>query len=465
MKIQFWGAAEEVTGSCMLVTSGKRKILLDCGLFQGTRKEELRNTQGFPFNPSDVDAVILSHAHIDHSGRLPLLLKAGFKGKIYTHRASRDLCHILLQDSAYLNEKDADVENRKRVRKGLKKIEPLYSRQDARKVMRKFKGLEYNEIHELYPEIKFRLRDAGHILGSAIVELWLNEAGENRKITFSGDLGHADIPILRNPQFIDESDWVIMETTYGDRCHRRMPETINEIGEIIHSARRDGGNILIPAFAVGRTQEILYIFAKYRDRWQLDQWNIFLDSPMAIETTDIYLGYQDLYDKEAIQLIKNKTIDNVLPGLHISRTPNQSMQLNKIKSGAIIIAGSGMCTGGRIKHHLKHNIWKRECHLMIVGFQARGTLGRALVDGAKRIRLWGETINVNANIHTVGGLSAHADQHGLLQWYSRFRGNPRLILAHGEKEAMTSFYEKLNSGQRSRTLIPQYGDEVDLLNQ
>jgi len=464
MNIQFYGAAEEVTGSCALVTVGKRRILLDCGLFQGTKSDEARNSHPFPFIPAQIDAVILSHAHIDHSGRLPLLVKSGFKGKIYTHKASRDLCNILLQDSAYLNEKDAEIENRKRERKGLKKIEPLYTRQDARKVIRKCKGLEYGEIYELYPEIKFRLRDAGHILGSAILEIWLLEAEQSRKITFSGDLGHSDIPILRNPEFIENSDWVIMETTYGDRCHRPMADTIQEIGEVIKSARTDGGNILIPAFAVGRTQEILYFFAKYYEQWQLDDWNIFLDSPMAIATTDTYLKYKDLYDEEALQLFYNRSIDEVLPKLHLSRTPVQSMQLNKIKSGAIIIAGSGMCTGGRIKHHLKHNIWKRACHLMIVGFQARGTTGRALVDGAKKIRLWGETINVAANIHTIGGLSAHADQHGLYRWYSNFKKRPKLILVHGEMQAMASFSEYLAKQEITDFRTAKYTDEINLLD-
>jgi len=448
----------------MLVSVGRRRILLDCGLFQGSKADEAKNRQDFPFNPAQIDAVILSHAHIDHSGRLPLLQKAGFKGQIYTHNASRDLCNILLQDSAFLNEKDAEIDNRKRQRKGLKKIEPLYTRQDAKRLIRKCKGLEYGETQEIFPEVKFRLRDAGHILGSAIVELWLTESGHTRKITYSGDLGHADIPILRNPEIIDHSDWVIMETTYGDRCHRSQIKTLKEISEVISSAKADGGNILIPAFAVGRTQEILYLFARYYDAWNLNDWNIFLDSPMAISTTDIYLKYKKLYDEEALQLIGNRAMNEILPKLHLTRTPAQSMQLNKIQAGAIIIAGSGMCTGGRIKHHLKHNIWKRVCHLMIVGFQARGTPGRALVDGAKKIRLWGETISVKANIHTIGGLSAHADQHGLFEWYSRFKNQPRLILVHGEQEAMEKFSKYLTTRQISNYCLAKYNEEINLLD-
>ena len=462
MKIQFWGATEEVTGSCMLVQAGRRRVLLDCGLFQGTPQDEARNSQPFPFTPANIDAVILSHAHIDHSGRLPLLYKSGFKGHIYTQRASKELCNILLQDSAYLNEKDAEIENRKRARKGLKKIEPLYTRQDARKVIRKFKGLEYDKQFELFPEIKFRFRDAGHILGSAIVELWLTEAGQTKKITFSGDLGHPDIPILRNPYKVVDSDIVIMETTYGDRCHRPMADTLAEIGNIITEAKDSGGNILIPSFAVGRSQELLYLFAKHYIDWQLAEWKIFLDSPMAIAATDVYLNHRDLYDEDASKIFLNKKIDALLPGLHISHTANQSMQLNKITSGAIIIAGSGMCNGGRIRHHLKHNIWKRSCHLIIVGFQARGTLGRSMVDGAKHIRLWGETINVNASIHTVGGLSAHADQNSLTQWYNNFKNPSKLILVHGEKEAMHTIYEKLSGRQSTKFLIPQYGNKVEL---
>ncbi|MDH5445958.1 MAG: MBL fold metallo-hydrolase [Gammaproteobacteria bacterium] len=462
MKVQFWGATEEVTGSCMLIKAGTRSILLDCGLFQGTGQEESQNRKAFPFKPENIDAVILSHAHIDHSGRIPLLHKSGFNGHIYTQHASKDLVNILLQDSAFLNEKDADIENRKRQRKSLKQVQPLYTRKDVQKVMRKVKGVDYDIKYNLYPEITFRLRDAGHILGSSIVELYLTEGTKSKKLCFSGDLGHSNIPILRNPEIITEADHVIMEATYGDRFHRSINSTLQEIGEIIKSAIQDGGNILIPSFAVGRTQEILYLFAQYWDEWNLSKWQIFLDSPMAIAATDIYLKHQQLYDTAAISLMKNKKMKDILPNLHISHTANQSMQLNKIKSGAIIIAGSGMCNGGRIKHHLKHNIWRHSCHIIIVGFQAKGTLGRSLVDGAKHIRLWGETITVNAQIHTVGGLSAHADQDGLLSWYQGFHGKPDISLVHGEKEAMQTIRKEFNNRLGKNTLIPSYGDELAL---
>ena len=412
MEIQFVGATKEVTGSCHLLKVGGHKILLDCGLIQGRRKDEARNREPFPFNPGEIDAVVLSHAHIDHSGRIPLLVKAGFKGPVYTQKASRDLCRIMLKDSGYLQEKDAEWDNRKRERKGLSLVEPLYTLDDAQVAMHQFKGIDYNVKKKILPGIMLRFRDAGHILGSAIVELWLEENGVKRKIVFSGDLGNAGEPILRDPTMIDEADLVLMESTYGDRLHRSREATWEEIHEIASTIKNKSGNILIPAFAVGRSQGIIYTFGKNYLDWELDRWEVFLDSPMAIEATEVYVRHSDLYDEEASELWRHAKEKPLLPNLRLTRTANQSMRLNKIHSGAIIIAGSGMCTGGRIRHHLKHNIWRSDCHVIIVGFQARGTTGRALVDGADSIKLWGETIRVAAKIHTVGGLSAHADQAG-----------------------------------------------------
>ena len=463
IKVQILGAADEVTGSCHLVTVGNKRILLDCGLIQGRRKDEERNKDPFPFDPKSIDAVVLSHAHIDHSGRLPMLVKAGFSGPIYTHRASRDLCRIMLKDSAFLNEKDIEWENRKRLRKGLKPVEALYTVEDARAAMSRFKGLVYQKKVKILPDVTLRLNDAGHILGSSIVELWLEDEGQVRKLVFSGDLGRPGMPILQDPAFIQQSDLVIMESTYGDRLHRSWEETLTEIESIVRNTTKSRGNILIPAFAVGRTQEILYMLARYYREWNLERWQIFLDSPLAIEATRVFTRHSDLFDQDMADLWRQNKAQSFLPGLHISRTSNQSMALNRIHSGAIIIAGSGMCSGGRIKQHLKHNIWRRECHVIISGFQARGTLGRSLVDGAKYIRLWGETVRVAATVHTVGGLSAHADQLGLKNWYANFEGRPRLVLVHGETAALETLSNTLKDDLDAPVTIAKYGQVLDLI--
>ena len=463
IKVQIFGAAEEVTGSCHLVTVGNKRILLDCGLIQGRRKDEERNKDPFPFDPASIDAVVLSHAHIDHSGRLPLLVKAGFSGPIYTHRASRDLCRIMLKDSAFLNEKDIEWENRKRLRKGLKPVEALYTVEDARLAMSRFKGLVYQKKVKILPEVTLRLNDAGHILGSSIVELWLEDEDQVRKLVFSGDLGRPGMPILQDPAFIQQADLVIMESTYGDRLHRSWEETLTETENIVQNTANSRGNILIPAFAVGRTQEILYMLARYYEMWKLERWQIFLDSPLAIEATRVFARHSDLFDQDMMDLWRQNKAQSILPGLHISRTSNQSMALNRVHSGAIIIAGSGMCSGGRIKQHLKHNIWRRECHVIISGFQARGTLGRSLVDGAKYIRLWGETVRVAATVHTIGGLSAHADQLGLKNWYANFEGRPRVVLVHGETAAIEALSNTLKDGLDAPVIIAKYGQVLDLI--
>ncbi len=461
--VEFLGAAGEVTGSCHLVTVGKVKILLDCGLIQGRASDEKRNREAFPFDPGSIDAVVLSHAHIDHSGRLPLLIKAGFRGPVYTHRASRDLCRIMLKDSAFLYEKDAEWENRKRARKGLERVEAMYTVEDARLAMKQFKGLVYQQKKRILPKVMLRLNDAGHILGSSIVELWMEDEGQQRKLVFSGDLGRSGMPVLEDPAVISDADLVIMESTYGDRLHRSWQETQKEISEVLSIATKGKGNILIPAFAVGRTQEILYLFGKYYKEWQLDRWQIFLDSPLAIEATRIFMQHSDLFDDEMRALWNKNKQQSILPNLHISRTTNQSMALNRVHSGAIIIAGSGMCSGGRIKQHLKHNIWRSDCHVIISGFMARGTLGRRLVDGAKYIKLWGETVKVAASIHTIGGLSAHADQTGLKNWYDNFDNRPPIVLVHGEGQAQQRLSKVLQTQAKTRVTIAKYGQKIDLM--
>lgn len=462
MNIHFYGAAGEVTGACYLIETGTSRVLFDCGLVQGTPSDEKRNADPFPFDPATIDAVVLSHSHIDHSGRLPLLAKRGFCGPIYTQRASLDLCRIMLKDAGFINEKDVAWTNRKRARKGQKPVEPLYTVHDAELVMQQFVSLNYNETHDITPDIRICLHEAGHILGSAIVEVTLRERGELRKLVYSGDLGVHDAPILRDPAVLRQADCVLLECTYGNRLHRSKEQTISELKEIFTGAQQQKGNILIPAFAVGRTQDLLFLFSKYYDEWQLDQWMIFLDSPMAADATDIYSHYYALFDQEAQQLLDRHRPFSRLPNFKIVESAEESMALNQIRSGAIIIAASGMCTGGRIRHHLKHHLWHKNCHVLVVGFQAQGTLGRALVDGAKYVRIFGESIKVAAQIHTVGGLSAHADQQGLLDWYNQFTHKPPVILVHGEADTRSQFGQLLSQQHAVKVIQPQWGECIDL---
>lgn len=430
MKVEFFGAAGEITGSCHILRVAGRTVLLDCGLIQGGRKQEARNHDEFPFAVSEIDAVILSHAHIDHSGRLPLLVRRGYRGPIYVQNASRDLADILLRDSASLAERDAERRNRKRQRKGKKPVVPLYTADDARKVVQQMVPLRYKEQTELMPGIELQFHDAGHILGSAVVDLRLSEGDKTRRLIFSGDLGQYDTPILNDPVSAGDADLVIMESTYGGRQHRDHAHTVTEIGEIVRAATR--GNIIIPAFAVGRSQELLYQFGKHYDEWNMQGWRIFLDSPLAISASHIYWDYPHLYDDEATRLRKKYNEMPPLPNLHLTESPAESRVINKVRNGAIIIAGSGMCNGGRVVHHLKHNLWRPECHVMIVGYQANGSIGRQLVDGKDFVRIHGDEIRTNATVHTVGGLSAHGDQADLVRWYTGFANRPPVCLVHGD---------------------------------
>jgi len=462
MNIEFLGAAQEVTGSCYLLQVNNKNILIECGMLQGGHDHERHNNDPFPFIASELDAVIISHAHLDHSGRLPMLIKEGFHGDIFTHHATVDLCKIMLLDSAYIHEKEAQWENKKRQRKGLDLLEPIYTKKQAETTLQYFNGLSYDEEFEITDGVKITLRDAGHIIGSAIIELNLTEDNIHKKVVFSGDLGHNSAPILRDPFKVKSADLVIMESTYGDRLHRSWHETWQEVGDIIAHAKSNKGNIIIPAFTVGRTQELLYEFKRHFAQWQLDDWQIFLDSPMGIKATNIYAKYYDVFDSKAKHLNDNQNNIFNLSNLHMSESTEYSMKINQISSGAIIIAGSGMCTGGRIKHHFKHNIWKTNAHILIVGFQAKGTLGRALVDGAKYIHLWGEKIQVKAHIHTVGGFSAHADQQGLLDWYQHFANKPKVVLVHGEPEAMDVLSQKLRHQYKANVTQAHYKQNITI---
>ena len=462
MRVSFYGATQEVTGSCFLLEVGGRRVLVECGLIQGSSEHERHNRDPFPFEVGGIDAVVLTHAHLDHSGRLPLLVKQGYAGPIFTHRATVDLCSIMLEDAAYLAEKEAQRENRRRKEHGDAEVEPLYAREDARRAQDLFVPIEYGEETAIVDGVRLTLRDAGHILGSAIAQFELSEGGKRRRVVFSGDLGHRGAPILRDPEQVQHADLVVMESTYGDRQHRPWQETWKEMGEILSGARNEKGNILVPAFTVGRTQELLYVFSHHFDEWGLGDWRIFLDSPMAIRATEVYDRHARIYDTRARQWHGERHDAFRLPNLSLSETADDSMQINEIHAGAIIIAGSGMCSGGRIVHHLQRNLWRSNAHVMIVGFQARGTPGRALVDGAKTLRIWGEEIEVKAHIHTVGGLSAHADQENLVQWYRRIEGRPRVVLVHGEAEAMDALQQRMQDELEADVVQATYKQTITL---
>lgn len=441
MQLEFFGAAGEVTGSCHIVRVGGAQLLLDCGMVQGGRDAPRRNRQPFPFDAAAIDAVVLSHAHVDHCGRLPLLVKRGFRGPIYTNAACADLVPILLEDSADLAMRDAERANR-----GLppeQHTEPLFDLQDVAGTVRLLKPVAYDTAVELLPGARVRVRDAGHILGSSSVELEVSEGDVTRRLVFSGDLGQYDTPILRDPWRFQSADLVLMESTYGDRRHRGRDDTARELGSILEQAHRDGGNILIPAFAIGRSQEVLYLLAKHFAEWRVDQWRIFLDSPMAIAATRVYWNHPDRYDDEAAHLRAGFQGMPPLPNLVLSASAEDSRAINRVRSGAIIIAGSGMANGGRILHHLKHNLERPECHVVIVGFQAPGTLGRRLVDREPEVHIHGTRVRCASQVHTLGGLSAHGDQADLLRWYESFSPRPPVYLVHGEVPASEALAVKL----------------------
>jgi metallo-beta-lactamase family protein len=462
MHLEFYGAAGEVTGSCHILVVGGRRLLLDCGMIQGGAAPDQRNRAPFPFDAAQVDAVILSHAHIDHCGRLPLLRKRGYRGPIYTNPACRDLLRILLADSATMQERDAERENRRR-RKAHRKqsAEPLYRLDDALEVLQQVRTVGYGQAVEVLPGVELTLRDAGHILGSASVWLRLREGVLERRVVFSGDVGQYDTPILRDPEAGPAADLVLMESTYGARLHRERADTLAEFGAILREAQRDGGNVLIPAFAVGRTQEILYELGTHFDAWELDGWRVFLDSPMAIEATGVYWKHADLFDEEARRLRGRERALPALPNLTLCRTAEESMAINDVAHGAIIIAGSGMCTGGRIVHHLKHNLARPECDVVFSGFQAEGTTGRAIVDGREYVRILGSKVKVAARVHTLGGFSAHGDQHDLLRWYGAIPGRPPVWLVHGEATAAAGLRDALRAGG-TRAEVAAPGVVLDL---
>lgn len=463
-KLTFYGATAGVTGSAYLLETDTGKVLLECGLFQGGREEEKANAKPFPFAAKALDAVILSHAHLDHSGRLPMLVRAGYDRKAFMTRPTLELLQIMLGDAAELQQRDAEWENKRRRRSGKSEVEPLYTVEDVDATLKLCAGANYGERIEVADGISVRFRDAGHILGSAIVEIFLSEKGAEKKLVFSGDLGNSYAALLRDPEVVEEADMLLLESTYGDREHRSMEDTLEEFEAIVLEASQNGGNILIPSFAVGRTQEVIFHLGELYQAGKLQRQAVYLDSPMAIAATEVYHRYQGVFNKEdraALRQGGSGSLHSFLPVLRYSRTTAESMALNRIEAGAIIIAGSGMCTGGRIRHHLKHNLWRGDAHVIFVGFQAQGTPGRALVDGAKTYRIGGDKIAVKAAIHTLGGFSAHAGQRQLVQWASHFKTRPKLCLVHGDPEAKLALQARfLEEGWQAE--IPELGASVSI---
>ena len=454
MRITFCGAATGVTGSCHLITTDKHQILLDCGQFQGGAAEDAMNYQDFPFNPAEIETVVVSHAHIDHCGRLPLLVKRGFKGTIYASSATADLLDVMLKDSAHIHETEAERKNRKAQRAGRELVEPLYTAKDAEDTLKFIRPVLYDTLVEINDQMKIVFNDAGHILGSGIVELWVTEGEDTSKIVFSGDIGMNDRPILADPVRIKKADYVIMETTYGDRLHEANLTSIDKLIEIIKTTTQRGGNVVIPSFAVGRTQELIFELNKIYDgkgplHDAIKDVPVYVDSPMAIEATEIFKNNAQVYDEDMRNFLMRGDHPLDFPNLHFSRTSEESQRINVDLTPKVIISASGMCDAGRIRHHLKHNLWNEKSSIVFVGYQAEGSLGRAIVEGASEVTLFGETINVAAEIHNLEGFSGHADRDALYAWLCGFEKKPKAIfLVHGEMDAKRNFaaFVKENKG-------------------
>ena len=445
MKIKFCGATIGVTGSCHLLYTERHRVLLDCGQFQGNKEMDALNYEPFPFDPTAVETVVLSHAHIDHCGRIPLLVKRGFKGDIYCTDATADLLRVMLLDSAYIHEKDAEWQSKKNARTGKPPVEPLYTVDDAERSLKLVKPILYDQLVEINDEMKIVFNDAGHILGSAITEIWVTENEQTSKIVFSGDLGVNNRPILRDPKKIKKADYLIMESTYGNRLHPENSTSIDRLIHIIKDTVKRGGSVIIPAFAVGRTQELIYelnMFYEHHPEYKelLDDLYVYIDSPMATTATEVFRKNAQVFDEETKQLILSGDNPLDFKNLIFTRSTAESQALNMNRESKIIISASGMCEAGRIRHHLKHNLWDSRNSIVFVGYQAEGTLGRALIEGAKEVKLFGETVMVAAEIHNLEGFSGHADQNGLLDWLGGFQKIPKQIfLVHGEEQSKIDF--------------------------
>ncbi|KSJ74774.1 MBL fold metallo-hydrolase [Pseudomonas aeruginosa] len=464
--LTFLGAAQEVTGSCYLLeTLDGVKVLLECGMRQGRREADNGNRAPFPFDPASIDAVVISHAHLDHSGLLPRLAAEGFKGPIFATEATCELLELMLLDSAHIQEKDAEWENRWRNRIGKPSIKPLYTQADTERALKLRRPISLGSTVAVARGVRVTFHNAGHILGSSIVEVQFHDQVQPRRLVFSGDLGNTCSPLMRAPSPLSRADVVMLESTYGDRDHRDSNDTLEELAAILDQAHRDGGNVLIPSFAVGRTQDLLYYLGRFYQEGRLPQQAVFLDSPMAARANGIYLRHSNEFDdldREYIRGTGTTRLEEWLPVLRVTRSADESMAINRIKSGAVIIAGSGMCTGGRIVHHFKHNLWRPECHVVFPGFQARGTLGRNIVDGASAVRVFHQRIAVKAQIHTLGGFSAHAGQSQLLDWVGHFAHRPALYLIHGEREKMEALQGAIRERLDWDAEIPEPGERIEI---
>ena len=464
MVLEFIGADREVTGSCHYLTFGDTHILIDCGMEQGA---DLYVNQEIPVNPSLIDYVFVTHAHIDHSGLLPLIYNHGFRGTIFATKATTDLCNIMLKDSAHIQEFEAEWKNRKARRAGNPEVQALYTVNDAEGVLKHFVPCHYGDILTICDGLKVRFTDVGHLLGSASIEVWIDEDGVQKKIVFSGDIGNKNKPLIKDPQYTDEADYVVMECTYGDRSHDRTHEHIEEFAKIIQRTLDRHGNVVIPAFAVGRTQEILYFIRKIKEEGLVtghDGFPVYVDSPLAVEATHVFnKNISECFDEEAMDLVNRGINPIAFPGLNLSVSSDDSKAINFDSEPKVIISASGMCDAGRIKHHLKHNLWRQESTVLFVGYQAVGTLGRALIGGAKEVKLFQEEVHVNAHIIQFPGMSGHADQEGLLKWAGSLRAKPdRVFVTHGEDKVTEIFAEKLWDEFRYPAMAPFSGTVFDL---
>ena len=476
MKITFLGATKTVTGSNFLVEAAGKKFLVDCGMWQGSAELDTQNADEFEFNVNEIDFMLLTHAHIDHSGRIPKLYKEGFRNKIYAHKATCDLCTLMLPDSGHIQEMESQWKNKKRIRKGEKEIPPIYTAEEALKCLEIFEPVQYDQIIGITPEINVRFNDAGHMLGSSIIELWVKEDGKETKTVFTGDLGNNDLPLLDSPTMIESADYLVMESTYGSRKHLRNDEKAELFLNIVSETLDNGGTVVIPSFAVGRTQEIVYEINKLKEQKDdeefrrkyktLMQASVYVDSPLAISATEVFRENTNLFDEEIRKEIERGDNPLEFPGLQFTRTADESKALNEDKRPNIIISASGMCEVGRIKHHLKHNLWNPKSTILFVGYQAPGTLGHSIVDGAKTVKIFGEEIAVNARIEYIEGYSGHADQDGLMNFIYSFITKPKhIFLVHGEEGAQELFKEKVEAETGISVTIPEFGETYDINEQ
>lgn len=445
MKLTFLGAAREVTGSCTLLSANGKNILIDCGMEQGT---DVYENQPLPIAPGEVDAVLITHAHIDHTGHLPLLVRQGYGGPIYATTATAKLCDVMLRDSAHIQESEAEWKNRKGRRRGEPPVEPLYTVQDAQAAVALFRPCAYGQFAEICQGVRVRFTDVGHLLGSASIEVRVTENGRTVKLAFSGDIGNLNQPILKDPQYLEGADYVVMESTYGDRTHGPKPDYVGELAAIIQRTLDQGGNVVIPSFAVGRTQEMLYFIRAIKERGLVrghDGFPVYVDSPLAVETTHIFsANVADCFDEEALALVEAGVNPIAFPGLRLSVSSDESKQINTDPVPKVIISASGMCEAGRIRHHLKHNLWRPESTVLFVGYQASGSLGRLLIDGAKQVKLFGEEIEVAARICQLTGMSGHADHEGLLRWLEALQEKPaHVFVNHGDDAVADAFAAEL----------------------